>query len=310
MNISFFLQPIVFLDGISLFFLAGLTVFIAWRGQSSQSRLRFAFCLLALSLLIWQATLFLEIRTSLPSLPLGRANFAAIAFAAYFALRFVQETSGKRIPQISFLSRWLLPETCLLTGLTLLTPLIVREDRALAGQAVTTFGALFPLYLLHVVAYLASALALAFREWRVAKDRRVRSQLALIGLGMVATGGIAFVTNALLPYEFGDFRFCDLGALSTGFFVAAVAYAAFLHQLFGLRILLRKALVYGILLAFVLGAYSSAVFLITEYLTENAGKGAQFATLLIAFSFDPLRRFLEEMTGHLLFERRKPGRAK
>jgi hypothetical protein len=65
--------------------------------------------------------------------------------------------------------------------------------------------------------------------------------------------------------------------------------------------ILRKALVYGILLAFVLGAYSSAVFLVTEYLTESAGKATQFAVLLIAFSVDPLRKFLEEKTRRLLF---------
>ena len=64
---------------------------------------------------------------------------------------------------------------------------------------------------------------------------------------------------------------------------------------------LRAALVYGVLLAFVLGAYSSTIFVLTQYLTDGAGKLAQFSVLLIAFSFDPLRRFLEGKVDALLF---------
>jgi len=76
------------------------------------------------------------------------------------------------------------------------------------------------------------------------------------------------------------------------------------------------------LLAFVLGAYSSAVFVIAQSLTESAGKWTQFAVLLIAFSFDPLRRFLEKKIDGFLFgqdgaapedgraEKPRPGRRK
>ena len=129
----------------------------------------------------------------------------------------------------------------------------------------------------------------------------VRGQLALIGLGMLATGGVAVLTNVVLPYGSDDFHFCDIGTLSTLQFVLAIAYATFINRLFDLRVLVRETLVYGILLAFVLGAYSSAVFLVTQYLTSGSEELTQFAVLLIAFSFDPLRRILEQKTDRLLF---------
>ena len=72
--------------------------------------------------------------------------------------------------------------------------------------------------------------------------------------------------------------------------------------------MLRETLVYGLLLAFVLGAYSSTVFVVSQYLTEGTGKLVQFAVLLIAFSFDPLRRFLEEKADRLLFGHRNEGK--
>jgi hypothetical protein len=307
-----FFGPVALLYYVCLLLLAGLALFIVFRGRRrprTGSRLRRTFFLLALSLLLWQLTLFLEPRTMLPAVQLwlGRANFAAMVFAAYLALRFVQQVPGKDAAQEAPSSGWLAAETGLLAALTLLTPLVTAAERVEAGHAITTFGILFPGYLLHVVGCLTAALVVAFRRWCRAKDQKdqmVGAQMALIGSGMLATGGIAVITNALLPYGFGDFRFCDVGTLSTLLFVLAIAYATFINRLFQLRVIIRETLVYGILLAFVLGAYSSTVFLVTQYLTSGAEKLTQFAVLLIAFSFDPLRRFLEEKTDQLLFGER------
>ena len=292
--------------------LALLTLFIAIRGRrriGRRSRLRRVFFFLSLSLLCWQLTLFVEDRTPLPAaqLWLGRANFTAMVFAVYFALRFVQEVPAKEAVKKSALSYWLLAETWLLAGLTMFTPLIDAAERVEAGRAITTFGPLFSLYFLHVADYLIAALVLAFRERRRGTSRIVRRQLTLIGAGMLLTGGVAFVTNALLPYGFGNFRFCDLGTFSTLAFVLSITYATLLHRLFDLRFILRETLVYGLLMTFVLSAYSSAVFLITQYLTEGAEKVTQFAVLLIAFSLDPLRRFLEKKADRLLFSKQTVG---
>ena len=102
--------------------LLGLTLFIAFSGRRRvrrHSRLRRAFFGLSLSLLCWQLTLFLEDRTALPlaQLWLGRANFAAIVFAPYFALRFVQEVPAKAAVKKSTLAYFLLAATWLLAAL-------------------------------------------------------------------------------------------------------------------------------------------------------------------------------------------------
>lgn len=58
--------------------------------------------------------------------------------------------------------------------------------------------------------------------------------------------------------------------LSALFIVLAVAYATFVHRLFDLKVVLRVSVVSGILLALVIGLYSSAVFLLTQHLTSGA----------------------------------------
>ena len=295
-----FLSPLALLYYVSFSLLAGLAVFVLARRP--RSRLSQIFFLLTLSLLLWKLTLFLEVRVASPlaQLWLGRANFAVIAFAVYLALRFVQVVIEKQARA----SVTLFLETLMLAGLTLLTPLISASERIEEGSAVTTYGPLSGLYLAHVLGYLIAALVVAFRGRSRTGDKAKRAQLLFIGVGLLATGGISAVTNALLPYQFHDFRLCDVGPLSTVLFAVSIAYAVFVHRLFGLRVVLRAALVYGILLAFVLGAYSSTIFVLTQYLTDGAGKLAQFSVLFIAFSFDPLRRFLEGKVDALLFDGR------
>jgi|GEM_PF-1849451 len=309
-----FFRPVALLYLLCMGVLAGFTLVVLLSGSrrnAPASPLRVAFLGLAAALLVWIVTLFLEVRLASPraQLWLGRLNFAAVAAAAPLGLWFVREAAGLKTDRWSVMRVALLLETGILTAVTLFTPLVSAAERVETGRAVTTFGPLFPVYLFHVVGYLTWALGTAFRAWRRAADRRVRGQMAFIGLGMLATGSLAFVTNALLPYGFGLFGLCDVGTLSTLFFLLAVAYATFIHRLFDLRVVVRETLVYGVLLTFVLGAYSSAVFLLSQHLTSGAEQGTQFVVLLIAFSFDPLRRFLEEKTDRLLFgERGEEGK--
>jgi len=312
---SAFFGVIAWLYYLCFLLLAGLWLFIAWIGQGQRHRapLRRLFLALALSLLLWQLTLFIETRTVRPVLwlALGRLNFTAMVFAPFLAWRFVQEMAKSSRIKWEQNRAWRLAcrwETVVLAVLTLFTPWVDASERVESAHAVSTFGPLLPVYGTHVLGYWGAALLVAWRQRRQTKQRVVRDQLGLIGSGILITGFISLVTNLLLPYGWGDFRFCDIGPLSVLGFLLCVAYATFLRRLFALGIFLRETLVNGILLAFVLGAYSSAVFVISQTLTASAGQWTQFAVLIIAFSFDPLRRFLEEKTDRLLFGERKEDR--
>ena len=92
-----------------LLLLVALSLFIIMKSsrlRDGQRARRRIFLLLALSLLLWQITLFLEVRTVLPAaqLWLGRLNFTAIAFAPYLSLRFVQAVAAKDAAKVP---RWI-----------------------------------------------------------------------------------------------------------------------------------------------------------------------------------------------------------
>jgi hypothetical protein len=294
-------------DPTSLLYLVCCALLIGMAGfvwaKAPRSWLHHCFALTALSLLVWLVTLFLFGRAHDPDLVLwlGRANFAAVVFAAYLGYRLVLAVAERPVRA----SRWRLAETLLLGVLSALTPLVDRaEIVGTDGQHTTVFGPLFPVYIVHVVVYLGAAIWTAFRARKRASglQRAKRDQLLLLGAGMLATGSIALVTNAVLPYLFGNFDFIHVGTLSTILFLLAVAYAIVRHHLFDVRLLIRRTLVYGVLLSFVVAAYSAVVILVADSL---AGPGAdiftRFGVLVIASAFDPLRRFLDKRVDRLLF---------
>lgn len=87
-------------------------------------------------------------------------------------------------------------------------------------------------------------------------------------------------------------------------FLLSVGYAVLKHRLFDLRRLVRKTVVFGLLGSLALAVYGAVVVLATE---RFAGSGSasltRFSVLVIALSFDPLRRSLETKVDKLLSRR-------
>lgn len=191
---------------------------------------------------------------------------------------------------------WLWAEATLLGALTLLTPLVDRAELVRSGIHITLYGALFPLYLLHVLVLLGAALFVAFRPpQRLSAE--VKSQLRLIGVGGLATGAVALVTNVLLPYAFGDFALIHVGTLSTILFLAAVGDAVFVHHLFNVRLVVRAAFVYAGLVALALELYHLALSFLAHLLPlGNTAERTYAATALVlvvnAFTQGPVKRWL------------------
>ena len=309
---------VAFLYYLSFVVLLGSAAFILAR--SPRSTLHRVYALSALALLGWLGTLYALNRVANDALltPLGRANFACALLVVWLGHRFAAEIAragrgGTAPPPL----RWLLlGETLALLALTLLTPLSDRaERRSVAGvgegvgHIVTVFVPLFPLYVAHLPGYVGASLFVLLRARRHASPQ-VRRQASVVGLGMGATAAVALTANVLLPYVLGNFAWQEAGALSTLLFLAALAWATLAHHLFNVRLVLRKTLVYGLLLALVVALYSSLVVLASQYLA-NSGKTnplAQVGVLVIAFSFDPLRRYLEKRVDRLLFPPRRQDR--
>ena len=304
-NPSLFVTSLYFL---CFLLLVGMAVVIFARNP--KSRLHRVFALSALALLGWLGTLFLFNRQTDPPvlILLGRFNFVCALFVVFLGYRLVKEIAGKAIASKQIASRtlklaWPLPDwllwadVLLLSLLTLRTPWIDRAEIVQGGQHVTEFGPLFPLYILHVMAYLTASFVTAFREAARA-SRPVRRQLFVIGVGILATAAVALTTDVALPYAFHIFAFQDVGTLSTILFLAAVGYAVFAAHLFDIRVIVRAAFVYAGLITLALELYQLAVSFLAKLLplgdqAERGFAATAIALIVNAFTQRPVRRWLE-----------------
>lgn len=277
--------------------LTGSAAFVLF--QRPRSPLHRLYALLALSLVGWVATLLLFTSRTLPVslLWVGRLNFAVVVVAATAAFLFVQELAGRKPGSTALL--W--AETILLASVTLLTGLVDRAETVQAGQHVTAYGLLFPLYLLHIVVLLGAAVFIALRSMPPVPERRA---LRLVGWGILAAATVGLVTNALLHSVYGDFRWIAVGPLSTLLFLGAVGYAVFVFHLFSVRVIIRKAVVLAGMVTLMLELYQGAVAALARVLPVGdvghlhlAATGVALA--VNAFTQQPLRKWLEKLIDGL-----------
>ena len=126
-----------------------------------------------------------------------------------------------------------------------------------------------------------------------------------MGAGILLTVGVGFVTNAALPYWYHNFRFIHIGTLSTIFFLVLVAYAACFQGLFNVRVLVKKTVVFALLIAFALELYQFAVGALAGLLplgdpTQRHLAAATIALVINAVTQQPLRWWLERLADRLL----------
>jgi hypothetical protein len=274
--------------------------------QSPYARTNRLFAWLSLSLFGWVGTLFVFslLVSPTPLLWVGRANFAAMVFVVPLTYLFTRAVAGR--PVLRSLALWIWIEIWLMAALTMLTPWIDRlETITAAGVHFTSYGVLFPVYVLHLLVFFCLTLYIAFSH-RIKVSHQRRIQLTTLGVGIVATALVSLVTNLLLPYIFGNFVFINIGTLSTILFLAAAGTAVFVEHLFRLHIVIRATFIFGGLIALLLESYNLVLGFLARLLPlgDSAERGfaaTGFVLVVSAFTQQPIREWL----GRLLSGRRR-----
>jgi signal transduction histidine kinase len=121
------------------------------------------------------------------------------------------------------------------------------------GAIMPAIGPLFPLFVVAVGIYFAGATWLFARNFRRSTGMH-RMQMRYLVTGFVVLLGSALLFDALLP-AFGVFSWNFLGPTSSIIFVALAAYAIVRHELLDIRVIIRRGLLYGLLLSLVGAVY-------------------------------------------------------
>ncbi len=169
-------------------------------------------------------------------------------------------------------------------------------------------GILYPAYLAYSAIYLVVSFAVLKQRFS-SQLGRSREQIRYLFTGLSLSVIFGVFINVILPnppFRIGNLA--ALGPLGILFFILFTAYAIIAHQLFDIRVIIKRTVVYSGLLLFTLVTYSMIIFFFTAVFGGESTLDAKnfianlIAAMLIAFGFEPLRKWLTGITDHYLFK--------
>ncbi|HUD44666.1 MAG TPA: histidine kinase N-terminal 7TM domain-containing protein [Patescibacteria group bacterium] len=221
-------------------------------------------------------------------------------FLLYFSFVFPNE-----IRKISFWSLLPLLVPIIVSNYLSLNNYVITGITFISGGTGVVFGRGIFFFALQFLAYLLVSFAfLAVHYFKSKGFQRVQIQYLLLGVVLTAIG--AATTNFIIPFAFNNFAFDNYGPLFTVFIVVFTSYAVIRHRLWDIRLVLARSIAYTLLVVLVGSIYAFGIFLLSHYLFNSEVNNNQTSVytglaLLIAFTFNPIRRGLENTTDKIFY---------
>lgn len=256
------------------------------------------FCLLIAAIILWIASLYFSNNILSQALFWTRMTFVASAFLALFLIEFVLVYPEDR--KISFLDQVTLFTPCLFIVGLLFTDKIIKSITYIETGTGVQQGGLYYLFMLFFISYVIGAIVILVKKFTHARGL-LRARLLYLLTGLSISLLIGTSTNMLIPFFFKIDTLNVYGPYSTIVLILFTSYAIVRHKLFNIRLVIRKIVVYSVLLAMVFGIYTTVTFIITSYLPISRAGSNFLAAIIIAFGFEPLRNWLQSATEKYLF---------
>jgi signal transduction histidine kinase len=283
-----------------------LALYLLLNGTKAPSAVYFRYTLLAN--LCWTLSIFF---TELDKDPLrvliwSRLSFVFPMFIIISLLPFSLEFGRDARHKISGRMLW----SSVVIGAISLGLALVSISTPLVLQSVvnltSTFGPVQPYYGIFLLASFVYVIGLLVVHRSRAKSSTAE-QLNIIILGILLSAVMAITTNLVVPYlGLGEIRF--LGPLSLVFFLGATTYAILAHHLFDIRVVIKRTVIFAVLVAFAFAVYAIVISLVSRIFQRETLDSTSFFTnlaamLLVGFSFEPLRSWISERTDKWLFKK-------
>jgi signal transduction histidine kinase len=205
-------------------------------------------------------------------------------------------------------SRWrkiLVIYSLFVTALTL-TPLIFNHlDITKTGVQPVPTPAIV-LFVLEQATLLIGSFVILIRKFKKSTGLE-REQFKFIFTGIFLSLGFITTFNLIFVQVFKVSAFIPVSSFATLFFTSAFAYAIVRKRLFDIKKVVARGVTYILFLGTLGGLYSLGLFLISDILLSgNTIQVEQVAinmvlSLLLVFTFQPLRRFFERITDKIFY---------
>lgn len=246
------------------------------------------------------------------ALLINKAVFAFPALTIFSLTKFAISFTDTRV------SPWrtrILNAIGIFVALISLTPYVVQGINAKGGVYEISFGPLSVVFFAFILICFGAGIWVLWRSYRRSRGSD-RSRLQYVLLSLLVGLGIAILTNAILPSLLNNYTLSSaVGPVATIVISVGFAYAIIRHRLFDIRQVVARSVAYVLLLLTLAGMYGLAIFSITRFLfPSNAGSSGQSIVsvalaVILAFTFQPLKRFFEHITDSILFRDRYDSQA-
>lgn len=283
----------------------GLGVLVVWHKPRAEVNRIFAVTTLSIAGWTFTNALFQATRSILVATTAAQLSYlSAIALAASF-LHFAW--TFPRRSNINDQAKLLLWTLAIGVGsLSFIPGAVIRGIDFAGPRSINTNPGIYAIALFMVVTSLWAFAT--FVGHLVDLNRVVRTQAHYVLTGSALTAVIGLICNLLFPL-LHNYSYVWLGPTSSLFFVGFSVYAIVAHHLFDIRIIIKKSLVYGILLAAIGVGYHIIQSLLTDLLNRTQGDQHPLlanlgGAIIVSFLVDPVRRWLEEQLDRVIFRRR------
>ncbi len=193
------------------------------------------------------------------------------------------------------------------TAFASLTPAIFSGIEYPAGQPVPIPGPLIPLYFLDFVGLVALSIGLLIYKYRRAQGlEKIQHYYFLIGI--VATFSLMAITTTVMTVVFKNTGAVFLGPLVIVFMIGSIAYAILKHQFLDIRMVVARTVSFALLVFLTAIVYAAAMLAFQAIVTDQPLSLLQYIattsfTVLLMFSFSPMRHVLERTTESIFYHR-------
>ncbi|MCA9388861.1 hypothetical protein KC644_03835 [Candidatus Berkelbacteria bacterium] len=295
-------QIIFFILAIVINLLLGLIVI----RQASNKNANQLFLAFILSVLTWLIFNFLTDVYTSNSLLFSRLTYFGSTLISIFLVYFSYYFPRRDTPIGNLRHITILVPAISILLISVFTNLVVQGVKSESWGIDIVPGDLNILYPVFFFVYSLWSINI-LRKKLIISSGRERSQILYVIIGLILSLVAGFFTNSLSFFIIGDYRLAKYGPHVTLFLAFAISYAIVAHRLFDIRVIIKRTVVFTGVSAFVLGLYSSIVFLISGIFGSTnpfAGENllpSVIGALAVAFGFNPVYKWLTDVTDRWLF---------
>lgn len=272
----------------------------------------YVFFLLCFAVFGWSigVALFLSASTISLALPAAQMYYSAAAIIGYALLSFAISYAFDRV-------HWKILLLLLFPVILVVGSIFTENNSLIQAVTINSDGNMvklnkdpYYLYSYYFLSYMYIGITLtAIKMFRKTTSAKTKDQLKYIFLSLFLAGTLGAIFNLLLPL-FNNYRLIWVGPLFSLVMVVLIFTAIVKHSLFDVRQAIARTVAYALLLISMATIYGLSIFTIaTLFFDADGASGIQYGinilfAVILAFSYQPLKRFFDKITNKLFFRAR------